>query len=488
MTDPLIFSPDETESRPDLPSLRSRILEESLSASRFQRESESKSTKRPTWTKRPQFGRLQSTFDSTDNMRKLRPSRASQKDSIPWRAGHSPLMPSDTKSERARGNEPEKRRQVSAIGESQEGALSQNDLSPGFQLPVADPMMAELDCLRQTPTTRETRQDIYGVSKSNGPSLLDFMEEDLIQDAEPEMLLQPETRPISHEQLVVEAKGMSDVQRFSSWVLQILIQIQGIYAGLVMVEAKCIDIDERASMGDTELQSDHWNLLIALHKQLLHEQHDFFLASQHPSASPALSRLTMKYSMPTRMWKRGIQSYLDLHCQNGSGSIDDMRAFLVETYSMLSQLVESVPSMMDGWKQMMKALEEYDEILKDLDRQEQSACGNRFPFTEPSGLASNSQHTMWKDPPRDPSEFEFGDCYIHNIDYTSPLERIYAHLGSRVGQLKMPDSVTNTLTGWLYFGQSIASHSFNVYSKVFMAMSLAASKYAKWTTLVVGDN
>ena len=41
------------------------------------------------------------------------------------------------------------------------------------------------------------------------------------------MLLQPETRPISHEQLVIE--------------------VEGIYAGLVMVEVKCIDIDERDS-------------------------------------------------------------------------------------------------------------------------------------------------------------------------------------------------------------------------------------------------
>jgi len=73
---------------------------------------------------------------------------------------------------------------------------------------------------------------------------------------EPEMLLQPETRPISHEQLVVEVKG--------------------IYAGLVMVEAKCIDIDERQSAAaqekdlskKTELKNDQWQSLIALHKQV----------------------------------------------------------------------------------------------------------------------------------------------------------------------------------------------------------------------------
>lgn len=75
-------------------------------------------------------------------------------------------------------------------------------------------------------------------------------------EVEPELLLQPETRPISHEQLVVEVKG--------------------IYAGLVMVEAKCIDIDERQSAAAQEkepskrfdLKNDQWQSLIALHKQV----------------------------------------------------------------------------------------------------------------------------------------------------------------------------------------------------------------------------
>ena len=74
---------------------------------------------------------------------------------------------------------------------------------------------------------------------------------------DPEMLLQPETRPISPEQLVVEVKG--------------------IYAGLVMVEAKCIDIDERQSAAAqerdpskrSELKNDQWQSLIALHKQVI---------------------------------------------------------------------------------------------------------------------------------------------------------------------------------------------------------------------------
>jgi hypothetical protein len=37
------------------------------------------------------------------------------------------------------------------------------------------------------------------------------------------------------------------------------------------------------------------------HKGIVQEFHAFFLASQHPSASPALSRLAAKYSMPAQM-------------------------------------------------------------------------------------------------------------------------------------------------------------------------------------------
>jgi hypothetical protein len=110
-----------------------------------------------------------------------------------------------------------------------------------------------------------------------------------------DLVLQPETRPISQEQLVAEVKG--------------------IYAGLVMVEAKCIEVDNKqASLAQADpsaqpkLNNEQWQALIALHRTLLHEHHDFFLASQHPSASGALRRLASKYAMPARMWRHGIHS------------------------------------------------------------------------------------------------------------------------------------------------------------------------------------
>ena len=91
-------------------------------------------------------------------------------------------------------------------------------------------------------------------SHGGSPPLGDYAAEEL--NPEPEMLLQPETRPISHDQLVIEVKG--------------------IYAGLVMVEAKCIDIDEKQTAAAQEkdlskkiqLKNDQWQSLIALHKQV----------------------------------------------------------------------------------------------------------------------------------------------------------------------------------------------------------------------------
>ena len=156
-------------------------------------------------------------------------------------------------------------------------------------------------------------------------------------EADPEMLLQPDTRPISHEQLVVEVKG--------------------IYAGLVMVEAKCIDIDERQSAAAQEkdpkkrisLKDDQWQSLIALHKQLLHEHHDFFLASQHPSASPALSRLAAKYSMPARMWRHGIHAFLEVLRHRLPESLEHMLAFIYIAYSMMALLYETVSTFEDTW-------------------------------------------------------------------------------------------------------------------------------------------
>lgn len=59
-----------------------------------------------------------------------------------------------------------------------------------------------------------------------------------------------------------------------------------------MVESNCIKVDIAQKIPhDAKLNNEQWQVLIALHRNLLHEHHDFFLASQHPTAGSLLKRL-----------------------------------------------------------------------------------------------------------------------------------------------------------------------------------------------------
>ncbi|KXH55540.1 hypothetical protein CSAL01_07334 [Colletotrichum salicis] len=164
------------------------------------------------------------------------------------------------------------------------------------------------------------------------------------------MIKQPETRPISQEQLVAEVKG--------------------IYAGLVMVESKCIEVDNAQSSNNEtnpKLNNEQWQALIALHRTLLHEHHDFFLASQHPSASPALRRLASKYAMPARMWRHGIHSFLELLRHRLPASLEHMLTFIYLAYSMMALLYETVPTFEDTWIECLGDLGRYRMAIEDDD-------------------------------------------------------------------------------------------------------------------------
>ncbi|KAM0400453.1 hypothetical protein ACHAPZ_006620 [Fusarium culmorum] len=164
------------------------------------------------------------------------------------------------------------------------------------------------------------------------------------------MLQQPETRPISQDQLVAEVKG--------------------IYAGLVMVETKCIEVDNAQSSNtdaNSKLNNEQWQALIALHRTLIHEHHDFFLASQHPAASPALRRLASKYAMPARMWRHGIHSFLELLRYRLPSSLEHMLSFLYLAYSMMARLYETVPEFEDTWIECLGDLGRYRMAIEDDD-------------------------------------------------------------------------------------------------------------------------
>jgi hypothetical protein len=183
---------------------------------------------------------------------------------------------------------------------------------------------------------------------STQPGLFDLQNYD---PRYPGLLLQPDSRPISQEQLATEIKI--------------------IYTRLTRVEFICIHVNraQAAAAQDTteRLASDHWQAIIAIHRTLLHEHHDFLLASQHPSASPALRRLAAKYSMPARMWKHGIHRVLELLRRRLPGSIDYMLAFIYLAYQMMALLIETVPAFEDTWIEFLGHLARYRMAIEDED-------------------------------------------------------------------------------------------------------------------------
>lgn len=155
-----------------------------------------------------------------------------------------------------------------------------------------------------------------------------------------------------------------------------MVEVKGIYANLVMVESKCIKLINNQSSQTgalTKLNDNQWQALIALHRTLLHEHHDFLLASQHPSASPALRRLAAKYAMPARMWRHGIHSFLELLRHHLPTSLDHMLTFIYMAYSMMALLYETVPAFEDTWIESLGDLARYRMVIEDDDVRDREA-------------------------------------------------------------------------------------------------------------------
>lgn len=161
---------------------------------------------------------------------------------------------------------------------------------------------------------------------------------------------QPPTNPITQEQLISEVKG--------------------IYEGLTLVEKKCIELsdpDKTSIPADQKLSVEQYQKLIGLHRTLLHEHHDFFLASQHPSAHSSLRRLPSKYNMPARMWRHGIQSFLEFLRKRLPDSLEHMLTFIYIAYSNMTLLYETVSVFVETWIECLGDLGRYRMAIEDDD-------------------------------------------------------------------------------------------------------------------------
>jgi hypothetical protein len=249
------------------------------------------------------------------------------------------------------------------------------------------------------------------------------------EDNSTELNKQPETRPISQDQLIAEVKG--------------------IYAGLVMVENKCIEVDnaQNAQPGDAKLNNKQWRALIALHRTLLHEHHDFFLASQRPSASPALRRLASKYATPARMWRHGIHCFLESLCHRLPTSLEHTLTFIYLANSMMALLYETVPAVEDTWIECLGDFGRYRMAIQD----DETVPGLEDTWIECLGDLGRYRMAIEDENTRDREVWTAvsrGWYKESASDKEPPTGRLYHHLAI----LARPDALQQLLyiTGGLY--------------------------------------
>lgn len=188
---------------------------------------------------------------------------------------------------------------------------------------------------------------------------------------------------------------------------QLINEVRGIYRGLVMVEEKCIKVDKQQMGSKTHLSPSQWNALVALHRTLLNEHHNFYLASQHPSASPAMKRLAKTYKMPARMWRHGIHTFLELLRQSLPESRGHMLSFLLFANSMIVKFFEDLPEFEETWIECLgdisrycKAIEEYNKQKHDRNPLNATQTIQTLDHLDDSSsvLSTISQNTSTKNP------------------------------------------------------------------------------------------
>lgn len=240
-----------------------------------------------------------------------------------------------------------------------------HNINPAFPAgPILDSQSKQLDLVHPPLLSKDTQEGpalelIKSPSPSKSPHDRDKAtgEDPLIvrhmsrSDYDHELLLEPETRQITEDQLRTE--------------------VNGIYRGVFVVEQKCIAFDSQQAITKQSLKGNEWNALISLHQTYLNECHDFFLATQHPAAGADTRQLPARYELPRRMWLHGIHSFLEvLRMKLDENSKEYMLRFIVSAYSMLILLVESVPLFQDVWIECLGDIARYRMMVVEHDHQE----------------------------------------------------------------------------------------------------------------------
>ncbi|PLB53706.1 hypothetical protein P170DRAFT_441984 [Aspergillus steynii IBT 23096] len=155
---------------------------------------------------------------------------------------------------------------------------------------------------------------------------------------------------------------------------ELISEVRIIYGGIIEVEKRCAEYIQ-AGQQMVVIPSDKWHAMLTVHRILLQEHHDFFMASQHPSSIPALRRISEKYAMPARMWRYGIHAFLEFLRRRLPESLEPMLTFIYYAYSMMTLFLETVPSFEETWIECLGDLSRYRMAVEESNLQDREIWG-----------------------------------------------------------------------------------------------------------------
>lgn len=195
-----------------------------------------------------------------------------------------------------------------------------------------------------------------------------------------------------------------------------------------MIESYCITVDNQyAKFSNEELYQrshDQWQALIDVHKTLLQEHHDLFIALQHPSASSALRGFASKNTLPARIWNHGIHKVLGiLLCSLRKASpsrlypepnpVSDLTlAYIYYAYQTITSLSKSAPAFKLIWTKCLSELGRFGMAVEHDDASDRDAWSSLARFW------------FWKALDINPQIGRFYYC-LASLDNTNYLHQLY---------------------------------------------------------------
>ncbi|KAJ5947434.1 hypothetical protein N7466_000449 [Penicillium verhagenii] len=174
--------------------------------------------------------------------------------------------------------------------------------------------------------------------------------------------------PIPTEEKKTEYEGMLKQLEVNNIELkQLKAEVKNIEGALKKAEEDCIEKDKEYAETKQDLSKPQWQEMVEMHLKLLYEHHNFFLASHHPIADEELKQKAAENAMPSRMWRYGIHSFLELLRQKLPKSLGHMQKFIYNAYPMITLLLETVPKFQETWIECLGDLSRYRMAIEESD-------------------------------------------------------------------------------------------------------------------------